>query len=70
MSDIDERIIEEFRANAGQVGGQLAALKGEERDRTWATVVQHYPVFGDYEKTAGIRTIPVVELTRVHSGRE
>jgi deazaflavin-dependent oxidoreductase (nitroreductase family) len=137
MNDIDEQIIEEFRANAGQVGGQLAGipvlllhhrgrrtgiervtpmvylpsndenvvfvmasnwgasenagwyynitaagtaevesgtetypvtvreLKGEERDRVWATVVQRYPVFREYEKkTAGIRTIPVVELTR------
>jgi deazaflavin-dependent oxidoreductase (nitroreductase family) len=137
MSDIDDQIIVEFRANAGQVGGQLAGipvmvlhhrgrksgiervtpmvylpsddknvlfvmasnwgapenpgwyynitsageaevetgtgtyrvtardLKGEERDRIWATVVQRYPVFGGYEeKTAGIRTIPVVELTR------
>ncbi|MEU6040474.1 nitroreductase family deazaflavin-dependent oxidoreductase [Actinomadura sp. NPDC047616] len=137
MSDIDDQIVEEFRANAGRVGGQLAGmpvlllhhrgrksgikrvtpmvylpsddenvvfvmasnwgapenagwyynittagkaeiesgtetypvtvreLKGEERDRIWATVVQRYPVFRDYEKkTAGIRTIPVVELTR------
>ncbi|GAA4069486.1 nitroreductase family deazaflavin-dependent oxidoreductase [Actinomadura miaoliensis] len=137
MSDIDDQIVEEFRANAGRVGGQLAGmpvlllhhrgrksgiervtpmvylpsddenvvfvmasnwgapenagwyynittagkaeiesgtetypvtvreLKGEERDRVWATVVQRYPVFRDYEKkTAGIRTIPVVELTR------
>ncbi|MGI5225185.1 nitroreductase family deazaflavin-dependent oxidoreductase [Actinoallomurus sp. CA-142502] len=137
MSDIDDQIIEEFRRNAGKVGGQLAGipvmllhhrgrktgiervtpmvylpsadenvmfvmasnwgspenagwyynitsagearvesgtetypvtvreLKDEERARIWATVVRRYPVFGDYEKkTAGIRTIPVVELTR------
>jgi len=41
-------------------------LVGEERDQVWAAVKQRFPGFGDYEKkTAGIRTIPVLELTRI-----
>jgi hypothetical protein len=38
---------------------------GEERDTIYAEQVSRYPGFGDYEKkTAGIRTIPVLEFTR------
>ncbi|HET7901168.1 MAG TPA: nitroreductase family deazaflavin-dependent oxidoreductase [Candidatus Nanopelagicales bacterium] len=41
-------------------------LEGEERDRVYAEQVSRYPGFGEYEqKTAGIRTIPVLALTRV-----
>lgn len=44
----------------------VAELEGEERDRVYATQVERYPGFGEYEeKTAGIRTIPVLALTRV-----
>jgi deazaflavin-dependent oxidoreductase (nitroreductase family) len=40
-------------------------LAGDERDRIYAEQAHRYPGFGDYEKkTAGIRTIPVLALTR------
>ncbi|MCP2343191.1 nitroreductase family deazaflavin-dependent oxidoreductase [Actinomadura rupiterrae] len=40
-------------------------VKGAERDRIYAVQAQRYPGFADYEsKTAGIRTIPVLELKR------
>lgn len=38
---------------------------GPDRDRIYAEQVSRYPGFGEYEtKTAGIRTIPVLELRR------
>jgi deazaflavin-dependent oxidoreductase (nitroreductase family) len=38
---------------------------GAERDRIYAEQARRYPGFADYEqRTAGIRTIPVLELTR------
>jgi deazaflavin-dependent oxidoreductase (nitroreductase family) len=38
---------------------------GAERDRVYAEQARRYPGFADYERqTAGIRTIPVLELTR------
>ncbi|MEV6302133.1 nitroreductase family deazaflavin-dependent oxidoreductase [Actinoplanes sp. NPDC051861] len=41
-------------------------LTGAERDRRFATQAERYPGFAGYaEKTAGIRTIPVLELTRL-----
>lgn len=41
-------------------------VKGSERDRIYAEQVRRYPGFGEYEqKTAGIRTIPVLALHRV-----
>ena len=138
MSDWNDSVIEEFRANAGQVGGPFAGapmvlvhhrgrksgremvspmmylphesdddviyviaskggapenpgwyhnltgagsgsvergtesypvsvreLTGEERDRVFAEQARRYPGFAGYaERTAGIRTIPVLELTR------
>lgn len=40
-------------------------LEGDERDRVYAEQVSRYPGFGEYEeKTAGIRVIPVLALTR------
>ncbi|MEU4193549.1 nitroreductase family deazaflavin-dependent oxidoreductase [Kribbella sp. NPDC026611] len=40
-------------------------LTGEERDVIYAEQARRYPGFAEYEvKTAGIRTIPVLELTR------
>jgi deazaflavin-dependent oxidoreductase (nitroreductase family) len=40
-------------------------LTGEDRDRVYAEQARRYPGFAGYEeKTAGIRTIPVLELTR------
>jgi deazaflavin-dependent oxidoreductase (nitroreductase family) len=40
-------------------------LAGTERDRTYAEQARRYPGFAEYERqTAGIRTIPVLELKR------
>jgi deazaflavin-dependent oxidoreductase (nitroreductase family) len=40
-------------------------LQGEERDRVYDEQARLYPGFAEYaEKTAGIRTIPVLALTR------
>jgi deazaflavin-dependent oxidoreductase (nitroreductase family) len=40
-------------------------IVGDDRDRTYAEQVSRFPGFGEYEqKTAGIRTIPVIALTR------
>ena len=39
-------------------------LHGEEHDRIYAEQARRYPGFAEYaEKTAGVRTIPVLELT-------
>ena len=43
----------------------VTELSGDERDRVFAEQVRRMPGFGDYAtKAAGIRTIPVLELTR------
>jgi len=40
-------------------------LTGDERDRIYAEQARRYPGFAEYEqRTAGIRTIPVLELDR------
>ena len=40
-------------------------LAGAERDRIYAEQALRYPGFAEYERlTAGVRTIPVLELTR------
>lgn len=40
-------------------------LKGEERDAVFAAHVEAYPRFADFQaKCAGVRLIPVIELTR------
>jgi deazaflavin-dependent oxidoreductase (nitroreductase family) len=40
-------------------------LEADERDRTYAEQARRYPGFAEYaEKTAGVRTIPVLELRR------
>jgi deazaflavin-dependent oxidoreductase (nitroreductase family) len=40
-------------------------LTGAERDRIYAEQARRYPGFADYERqTAGVRTIPVLELRR------
>jgi deazaflavin-dependent oxidoreductase (nitroreductase family) len=50
---------------AGSYPVTIRELHGEERDRVYAEQVRRMPGFGDYErKAAGIRTIPVLELTR------
>ena len=41
-------------------------LAGAERDRIYAEQARRYPGFAEYaHQTAGVRTIPVLELTRV-----
>ncbi len=41
-------------------------ITGADRDRIYAEQARRYPAFGEYEvKTAGVRTIPVLELRRV-----
>jgi deazaflavin-dependent oxidoreductase (nitroreductase family) len=43
----------------------VTELSGDERDKVYAEQVAVMPGFGEYEeKTAGIRTIPVLALTR------
>jgi deazaflavin-dependent oxidoreductase (nitroreductase family) len=40
-------------------------VTGDERDRIYEEQARRFPGFAEYaEKTAGLRTIPVVELTR------
>jgi deazaflavin-dependent oxidoreductase (nitroreductase family) len=40
-------------------------LTGAERDRIYAEQARRFPGFADYERqTAGVRTIPVLELSR------
>ena len=43
-------------------------LQGDERDRIYDEQARRYPGFADYaQRTAGIRTIPVLELKRSSS---
>jgi hypothetical protein len=43
----------------------VRVLTGAERDRIYAEQGRRYPGFAEYERqTAGVRTIPVLELTR------
>lgn len=43
----------------------VSELTGDERDRVYAEQARRYPGFAEYaEKTAGIRTIPVLALRR------
>ncbi|MET9631708.1 nitroreductase family deazaflavin-dependent oxidoreductase [Lentzea sp. NPDC006480] len=45
---------------------EVRELTGTERDQRFEQQAELYPGFADYaKKTAGIRTIPVLELTRV-----
>jgi deazaflavin-dependent oxidoreductase (nitroreductase family) len=44
---------------------EVREVTGEERDRVYAEQARRYPGFAEYEqKTAGIRTIPVLALRR------
>ena len=53
-----ERGTESYKVTVRELGGA-------ERDRVYAEQARRYPGFADYERqTAGIRTIPVLELTR------
>ncbi len=43
-------------------------LEGEERDRVYAEQARRYPGFAEYAvRTAGVRTIPVLVLTRLRT---
>jgi NADPH:quinone reductase-like Zn-dependent oxidoreductase len=43
----------------------IGELTGAERDRVYAEQARRYPGFAEYERqTAGVRTIPVLELRR------
>jgi deazaflavin-dependent oxidoreductase (nitroreductase family) len=43
----------------------VVEVEGEDRDRVYAEQASRYPGFAEYEeKTAGIRVIPVLALTR------
>jgi deazaflavin-dependent oxidoreductase (nitroreductase family) len=54
-----ERGSETYQVNVGE-------LTGAERDRIHAEQARRYPGFAEYERqTAGVRTIPVLELSRV-----
>jgi deazaflavin-dependent oxidoreductase (nitroreductase family) len=45
---------------------EVRDVTGAERDERYAEQARRYPGFADYEKkTAGVRTIPVLELKRV-----
>jgi deazaflavin-dependent oxidoreductase (nitroreductase family) len=53
-----ERGTESYKVTVGE-------LTGAERDRVYAEQARRYPGFAEYERqTAGVRTIPVLELTR------
>jgi deazaflavin-dependent oxidoreductase (nitroreductase family) len=55
---IVERGTETYKVN-------VSALTGAERDRIYAEQARRYPGFAEYARqTAGVRTIPVLELTR------
>jgi deazaflavin-dependent oxidoreductase (nitroreductase family) len=44
----------------------VTEVVGDDRDRIYAEQASRYPGFAEYaEKTAGVRTIPVLALTRV-----
>ena len=44
----------------------VAEVTGDARDLIYDEQARRYPGFADYaEKTAGIRTIPVLELRRI-----
>jgi deazaflavin-dependent oxidoreductase (nitroreductase family) len=54
-----ERGTENYRVTVGE-------LSGAERDRIYAEQARRYPGFAEYARqTAGVRTIPVLELRRV-----
>ncbi|TVZ06635.1 nitroreductase family deazaflavin-dependent oxidoreductase [Trebonia kvetii] len=53
-----ERGSETYQVTVGE-------LTGAERDRIYAEQARRYPGFAEYERqTAGVRTIPVLELSR------
>jgi deazaflavin-dependent oxidoreductase (nitroreductase family) len=56
----------EVEVGTEQYPVQVRDLHGDERDRVYAEQARRYPGFAEYEeKTRGVRTIPVLALTRV-----
>ena len=54
-----------IEVQAGTYPATVTELSGDERDRVYAEQVKRMPGFGEYaQKTEGIRTIPVLKLTR------
>ena len=73
-NDWNAKIVDEFRANAGKLGGpfegadtidvRARVAEGDERERIWEKQKQLMPGFAEYEaKTT--RQIPVLVLERV-----
>lgn len=53
-------------AGAQTFEATVQELRGAERDRVYAEQAEANPVFGEYaKKTAGVRVIPVLALTRI-----
>jgi hypothetical protein len=59
-SDFNTKVIEEFRANGGRVGGPW---EGTTRAALWPKLVAQYPSIGEYQARTA-RQIPVFMLTR------
>jgi deazaflavin-dependent oxidoreductase (nitroreductase family) len=56
----------EVEVGTEKYGVSVSEETGDDRDRIYAEQAALYPGFAEYaEKTAGIRTIPVLRLTRV-----
>jgi deazaflavin-dependent oxidoreductase (nitroreductase family) len=57
--------VAEVEVGTERYGVTVRELHDDERDRTYAEQAGAYPGFAEYaEKTAGVRTIPVLELRR------
>ncbi len=62
----------EVEVLAGKRSGTYVAseiTEPHERDRAWALAVDLYAGYGDYEKSAGDRTIPLILLERAGASR-
>jgi deazaflavin-dependent oxidoreductase (nitroreductase family) len=56
----------QVEVGADTVPVSVSEVTGPERERVYAEQTRRYPNFGEYaQSTAGIRTIPVLELRRV-----
>ena len=54
-----------IEVGAGSYDASVAEVTGADRDRIYAEQARRYPGFAEYERqTAGVRTIPVLELSR------
>jgi deazaflavin-dependent oxidoreductase (nitroreductase family) len=53
----------EIEVGTDTIDAVASEASGEERERLYRTQVERVPQFGEYEKTAGERVIPVIVLT-------